>query len=161
MSAIASQITSLTNVYSTVYLGADSRKHKSSVSLACVRGIRRWPVNSPHKGPVTRFHLMTSSWMGVYPDGGHGTASLVTLSAMSTDWHIHGNPLARHRQIWLIGLYCIFNGHCFPFLVNNQQFIVNRWQFLLIHWKLPNRNHHFGIRHMPIDDFYEYWRTRR
>ena len=23
-------------------------------SLAFVRGIRRWPVNSPHKGPVTR-----------------------------------------------------------------------------------------------------------
>ena len=28
-----------------------------------VRGIHRWPVNSPHKGPVKRksFHLMTSS----------------------------------------------------------------------------------------------------
>ena len=30
------------------------RKHQSSASLAFVRGIRRWPVNSPHKGPVTR-----------------------------------------------------------------------------------------------------------
>ena len=29
-------------------------KHQSSASLAFVRGIRRWPVNSPHKGPVTR-----------------------------------------------------------------------------------------------------------
>ena len=27
---------------------------KSSVSLAYVRAIHRWPVNSPHKGPVTR-----------------------------------------------------------------------------------------------------------
>ena len=30
-----------------------------------MRGIYRWLVNSPHKGPVTRkcFHLMTSSWL--------------------------------------------------------------------------------------------------
>ena len=53
MGAIASQITSLTIVYSTVYLGADQRKHQSSASLAFVRGIHRWSVNSPHKWPVT------------------------------------------------------------------------------------------------------------
>ena len=54
MGAIASQITSLTSVYSTVYLDADDRKHQSSASLAFVRGIHRGPVNSPHKWPVTR-----------------------------------------------------------------------------------------------------------
>ena len=54
MTAIASQITSLTIVYSTVYSGSDQRKHQSSASLAFVWGIHRWPVNSPHKGPVTR-----------------------------------------------------------------------------------------------------------
>ena len=64
MGAMASQITSLPISYLTVYSGADQRKHQSSASLAFVRGIHRWPVNSPHKGPVTRkcFHLMTSSW---------------------------------------------------------------------------------------------------
>ena len=51
---MASQITSLTIVYSTVYSGADQRKHQSSASMAIVREIHRWPVNSPHKGPVTR-----------------------------------------------------------------------------------------------------------
>ena len=51
---MASQITSLTIVYSTVYSGADQRKHQSSASLAFVWGIHRRPVNSPHKGPVTR-----------------------------------------------------------------------------------------------------------
>ena len=50
MGAIASQITSLTIVHSTVYSDADQRKHQSSASLAFVRG----PVNSPHKWPVTR-----------------------------------------------------------------------------------------------------------
>ena len=53
MGVMASQITSLTNVFSTVYSGTDQRKHKNSVSPALVRGIHRWPVNSPHKGPVT------------------------------------------------------------------------------------------------------------
>ena len=54
MNPMASQITSLTIVYSTVYSGADQRKHQSSVSLAFVCVIHRWPVNFPHKGPVTR-----------------------------------------------------------------------------------------------------------
>ena len=40
--------------YSTVYSGADQRKHQSPASLAFVRGIHRSAVNSPHKGPVTR-----------------------------------------------------------------------------------------------------------
>ena len=54
MGAIVSQITSLTIVYSTVYSGADQRKHQSSASLTFARGIHRGPVNSPLKGPVTR-----------------------------------------------------------------------------------------------------------
>ena len=43
MDTIASQITSLTIVYSTFYSGADQRKHQSSASLAFVRRIHRWP----------------------------------------------------------------------------------------------------------------------
>ena len=54
MGAMASQITSLTIVYSKVYSGADQREHQSSESLASVRGIHRGPVNSPHKWTVTR-----------------------------------------------------------------------------------------------------------
>ena len=54
MGVVASQVTSLTHVYSTVYSDADQRKHQSSASLAFVRGIHRRPANSPHKWPVTR-----------------------------------------------------------------------------------------------------------
>ena len=54
MSLMASQITSLTIVYSTVYSGADQIKIQSSASLAFVRGLHPGPVNSPHKRPVTR-----------------------------------------------------------------------------------------------------------
>ena len=54
MGVIASQITSLTIVCTTVYSGADQGKHQSSASLAFVRGSHRSPVNSPPNWPVTR-----------------------------------------------------------------------------------------------------------
>ena len=84
MTTAASQITSLTIVYLIVYSGADQIKHQSSASLAfvrgihrdrwiprtkdqlrgkcfhlmtwscCLRGTRRWPAVSLHKGPVMR-----------------------------------------------------------------------------------------------------------
>ena len=52
--ATASQITRQTIVYSTVYSGADQRKHQSSASLAFVRRNHRRPVKFSHKRPVTR-----------------------------------------------------------------------------------------------------------
>ena len=81
MVAIASQITSLSIVFPTVYSDADQRKHQSSASLAFVQGIhrwpvnqgiRRWPVNSPHKWPVTRKMfpyddvIMSSRWLPMF-----------------------------------------------------------------------------------------------
>ena len=55
--------TSLTIVYSAVYLYADQWKHQSSASLGFVRGILRGPLNSPHKRQVRGkcLYLMTSS----------------------------------------------------------------------------------------------------
>ena len=53
MGAMGSQVTRLTTAYSTVYPGARQRKHQSFAPKAFVRGIHRWPVNSPHKRPVT------------------------------------------------------------------------------------------------------------
>ena len=54
MSAVASQITSVPIVWSTVCSGADHRKHQGSASLAFLWVIHWWPVNFPHKRPVTR-----------------------------------------------------------------------------------------------------------
>ena len=51
---VASQITSFTIVYTTVYSDADQSKHQSCASLAFVWGSHRVPVNSPHKWSVTR-----------------------------------------------------------------------------------------------------------
>ena len=54
MTTMASQITSLTVVCSTVYSDADQRKHQCSASLVFVWGIHQGPVNSPHKWLVWR-----------------------------------------------------------------------------------------------------------
>ena len=51
ISAMAFQITGVSIGHSTICY---QRKHQSSASLAFVRGIHRWPVETPHKGPVTR-----------------------------------------------------------------------------------------------------------
>ena len=63
MSAMASQITSLTIVYSTVYSGADQRKHQSSALLAlCVEFTGdRWIPRTKGQWRGKCFHLMTSS----------------------------------------------------------------------------------------------------
>ena len=67
MNAMASQITGVWIMYSIVFSCVDQRKHQSSASLAIVRGIHRWPVNYPHKGPVTRKTIPfddVTMWLG-------------------------------------------------------------------------------------------------
>ena len=68
ISAMASQITSLTIVYSIVCSGTGQRKHQSSVSLAFVRGIHRdrWIPRTKRQFSGKCFHLMTSSWNDIY-----------------------------------------------------------------------------------------------
>ena len=63
MGTIASQITSLTVVYPTVYSDADQRKDQSSASLAFVWGIHRdrWIPRTKGQLRGKCFHLMTSS----------------------------------------------------------------------------------------------------
>ena len=64
MSTVASQITSLTIVYTTVYSDPDQSKHQSSASLAFVWGIHRdrWIPRTKVQLRGKCFHLMTSSW---------------------------------------------------------------------------------------------------
>ena len=83
MGSIASLITSLTIVYSTVYSDADQRKHQSSASLAFVWGIHRGPVNSPHKWPVTRK-------MFPFDD----------VIMLSTSLHVHATDRIGDQCVW-------------------------------------------------------------
>ena len=52
MSAMASQSPASRLFAQRFSQGADKRKHQSSASVAFVRGIHRWSVNSPHKWPI-------------------------------------------------------------------------------------------------------------
>ena len=67
MTTLASQITSLTVVYWTVYSDADQRKHQISASLAFVWGIHRdrWIPRTKGQLRGKCFHLMTSSWIWI------------------------------------------------------------------------------------------------
>ena len=53
MSAMGTQITGLLDCLFNRLLRRSSKKASSSASLAFVRGIHPWQVDSPHKGPVT------------------------------------------------------------------------------------------------------------
>ena len=97
MSAMASQITGVSTVYSTISTGADQRKHQSSKSLAFVRGIHRWLVNSPHKGllrrkmfPFDDIILIDSGNDGFVPSGKKpfSEAVLTKISNMSMPYGI-------------------------------------------------------------------------
>ena len=127
MGDMASQITSLTIVYSTVYSGADQRKHQNSVPLAFVRGFHQWPVNSPHKGTVTRNMLpfddvIIRKWPSTCIDLIKGNISVSPTPGRSAKWnksHVLILCTLLHRQnghhfaniftfICLLEHYCIF-----------------------------------------------------
>ena len=106
---MASQITSLTIVYSTIYSGADQRKHQSSAPLAFVRGIHRSPVNSSHKWPITRkmfpFGDVTLGIAGLgishLPlDGYNKGLSWIPLLSGKGDTKINHNNAVSHADRW-------------------------------------------------------------
>ena len=88
MTTIASQITSLAVVYSTVYSDADQSKHQSSASLAFVWGIHRdrWIPRTKGQLRGKCFHLMTSSWFGDIMSLEHQQAQY-WMSILLSWWH--------------------------------------------------------------------------
>ena len=108
MSAMASQITSLTIVYSTVYSGADQRKYQSSASLAFVRGIHRGPVNSPHKWPVTRKMFPFDDV--IMCSIGNGLAPVPPQTIISVEFDISHRSFCGLSQ-WEATLHCNVSSH--------------------------------------------------
>ena len=112
MSALASQITSLTIVYSTVYSGADQRKHQSSASLAFVRGIHREPVKSPHKGPVTRKMFPFDDVIMLHNQlQGPMLTDAASLTSMVTHTRTHARMLVVLKWKWLQNVTQTFCPH--------------------------------------------------
>ena len=103
MSAMVFQITGVSIVCSTICSGTDQRKHQSFALLACVRGIHRWPVNSPHKRQVMRkmfpFDDVTvscSDWnkLIVYQYISHNVTGMGDVSVGNATCNLHGTRVA-------------------------------------------------------------------
>ena len=93
MSAMASQIISLTIVYSIVYTGAVNE----NMSLVFVRGIHQWPVSSPHQRPVTRK-------MFPFDDVIIGTCI----------WECFTKPGELRKSFFVVHDFCGWNQHLLP-----------------------------------------------
>ena len=152
MGAMASQIISLTFVFSTVYSGADQRKHQSYASLAFVRGIHRWPMNSPHKWPVTRemfpfddvimniLHMekniikvlmsqtRTLCYYHFYYENTIQKGSLVLFECLQRQW-----KFIRYQIEWIQNICHLFSKHMFRLIWGHTK--VNTWQHEPYHWK--------------------------
>ena len=94
MGAIASQITSLTLVYSTVYSGTDQRIHQSSASLAFVRGI--------HRGPKTSKLRVNGICEGNSPATGEFPAQKASNAENVSIWWRHHGRFAENRYVLCI-----------------------------------------------------------
>ena len=84
MSAMASQITGVSIACSAVRPGTEQRNYQSSASLAFVRGIHGWLVNSRHKGAVTRNFLWRHHG---YRTGQHISHKLIHVLDDDVWWH--------------------------------------------------------------------------
>ena len=147
MSAMASQITGVLIVCLNVCSVADRRKHQSSMSLAFVRGIHRWQVNSPHKGPVTRkmfpFDDVIMEWKS-FGEMGPRTLRQPNLRKVrrpTVPWKgrnesplidIHSSIKAIHQSV--IDIMDIHNSNMdavFPLTHNRCEVVISWWSPLL------------------------------
>ena len=128
MGPIASQIISLTIVYSTMYSGADQSKHQIFGSLAFGRGISRWPVNSPDKWSVTRKMfpfgdvVMKAPHQSLFKTENHGwavdsltKASIAESISMCLRHHSAGVFVLEknHNQTMTMKIHCLDIHTCF------------------------------------------------
>ena len=115
MGAMASQITSLTIVYSTVCSGIDQRKHQSFALLAFVGEFTGDRMNSPHKGPVMQK-------MFSFDD------VIMRLKFCGITWHRMLHMSVLNLQCWLPYLYQIWS--CVTSRFNAQVLTVSGHQLL-------------------------------
>ena len=124
MTTMASQITSITVVYSTVYSDAVQRKHQSSASLGFVWGIHRdrWIPRTKGQLRGKCFHLMTSSW------------SSDVIMVQFTDAYMR-TPVFVSKPHFMHLLYIAFNCIIFHALYTPHIFVckINGWNVTCAH----------------------------
>ena len=80
-----------------------SKKNQISASLTFVREIHRWPVNSPHKGPVTQKKLFDDVIMYVCISliSWHWNGKYFLIPSSSCNDHL--NPSSQYYNCWWAG----------------------------------------------------------
>ena len=136
-------------VYSIVCSGADQRKHQNPASLAFLRGIHLWSVNTPHKWPVTRkmfpFDNVIMKAVSIFY-GIHCRSNLRWAIYLSNvDLNLHFGPFWIVHEMWCMR-WSWWKGHIFGLLAlcaGNQEFAAQRssngrfkWNFRLAIFKL-------------------------
>ena len=109
MGAMACPITGVSIVYSTIWSGADQRKHQSSASLSFLMRIHQWPVNSLRNRPVTRKMFLFDTSSCPCQEQFAGTMQiLVKLDFSRTHmfWIYAANPIEIYQKAELIS-WCI------------------------------------------------------
>ena len=118
--------------YSTVYSGADQRKHQSSASLTFLRGIHRWPVNFPHKWPVTRkmfpfddvlVYVWQTLWMLVVT---HSTIPCISINDYLSRYHLQWS---QNSQVYACAVSITVKTTIFQFYKSKQR--TDSKEFLL------------------------------
>ena len=154
MRAMASEISI---VCSTICSGANQRKHQSSPSLAVMKGIHRWTVDTSNKGPVTRkvfpFHdvIMFQStniykWFTHYKmneSGEHGTVDVFRSCMMMNKcfpWPFPiGNSYSCTLTVSLVKL-------CQSAFIHASVEFVNNYNRIAFH-PMTEWNHFFSVIH--------------
>ena len=142
MGVMVSKITSFAIVYSTIHSGADQRNCQRSGSLVFVRGIHRWPVNSPNKWPVTQkifpfdYVIMVDGLSGICDIGGVlkitddicGSFWSIMLSLSQRDifWSRYQRQINGERQVQRI-YFCWLDTTEMGFI----------WLLSSTHWEQP------------------------
>ena len=108
MSAMVSQITGVSIVFSTVCWGSCQRKHQSFASLATfVSGIHWWPVGSPHKGPEALKMFLFDGVIMV----------MVSTKSYTSKWEAIRQHLCKHHDMQT----------CWPTLSH-----WNKWNYIML-----------------------------
>ena len=152
MSAMASQITGVSIVYSTGCSDADQRKHQSPAPLVFVRGIHWWPVNSPHKGSIMPKmfpfdDVIMNSFICPYHsipehDSYFSATFLTEVKAVRSEvWQIRATVLLKATSTWYVFMF-----NCsYSFILHFNKFGFPG-KFCILNTFLQNRDKYQGSK---------------
>ena len=133
MSVIASQITSNSTIHLTNCSRQDQRIIKAPRYWSFVwRGIHRWPVNSPHKGPVTRKMF---PFIGVIMLRAGGVLIVLAVTTLPTDGFVYISLQQKYGKYFtcLISSLSVQRGHHTKSWLQNAIFPFSAGEYIFVY----------------------------